>query len=172
MDDLESYVSYSVAQSTESGRDGDVYFGPYSRDEPFPADVMRRRTRKRWATSLNAPGWRRAWGIFDGEQLVGSADVAGSELFTGLHRVMLGIAILRTHRGQGLGRRLLGEVIVWCGAQPSIDWLDLGVFADNLPAQALFRSVGFQEIGRTDDCWRIDGHRVDEISMTLWVGAG
>jgi RimJ/RimL family protein N-acetyltransferase len=170
LDDLDAYVVHAVASSEESGRDGDPYFGPYSIHEPFRAEKIRERTSERWKRLLSQPGWRRAWGAFDGEGIVGSASLSGGDLRTELHRAILGMAVLRTHRGQGLGRALLEETISWCRLQPSIEWLDLGVFADNLPAQALYRKYGFEPVGQVIDRWRIDGHIVDEITMTLRVG--
>jgi ribosomal protein S18 acetylase RimI-like enzyme len=170
LEDLADFLTFCAMSSVESGRDGDPYFGPYSADEPFPVDAIRDRTKIRWKRLLNEPFWRRAWGAFDGESLVGGLTLAGGELRTELHRVILGMAVLRTHRGQGLGQGLLEEVIAWCRVQPSIEWLDLGVFGDNLPAQALYRKYGFETVGHVADRWRIDGHIVDEISMTLRVG--
>ena len=82
----------------------------------------------------------------------------------------MGMGIMPSHRGQGGGTLLLQTAIDWCRAQPEIDWFDLGVFADNPPAQALYRKFGFKEIGRRDDYFRIDGATVDNIEMTLFVG--
>ena len=169
LDDLEPYLVHLAAHGAESGRDGDVYFGPYGREHPLPVDEVRERTRERWAKPLDIPCWRRAWGGFDGDRIVSSASVAGGELPAGLHRVTLGMSVLRGHRRRGWGRRLLGVVVAWCRSQPSVAWLDLGVFADNLPARALYERAGFEVIGETRDRWRLDGHRVDEIAMTLPV---
>jgi ribosomal protein S18 acetylase RimI-like enzyme len=169
LDDLEHYLEFFVVQSGESGADGDPYYGPYGRDEPFVIDEVRERTRERWTKSLATPGWRRAWGGVDGDLLVGSANVVGDDLAAGLHRVTLGMGILHGYRRQGIGTRLLDRAIEWCRGEPSIVWLDLGVFGDNLPAQALYRKSGFEEIGETPDRWRIDGHRIVQIEMTLRV---
>jgi len=169
LEDLEPFLVFSAAEIKESGRDGDPYFGPYSRFEPFPVDEIRERTRVRWATPLAEPGWRRAWGIFDGDRMIGGGHVAGGALTAELHRVTLGIGILRSHRRRGLGRQLMDEIIAWCRAEPLIHWLDLGVFADNLPAIALYRQLGFVTLGETPDRYRMDGHHIDDIPMTLPV---
>lgn len=107
LDDIEHYLEFFVVQNSESGADGDAYYGPYGRDEPFVIDEVRERTRERWTKSLGTPGWRRAWGSFDGDRLVGSANLAGDDLAAGLHRVTLGMGILHGYRRQGIGTRLL-----------------------------------------------------------------
>ena len=72
MDDIEAYLVHSAASSSESGRDGDVYFGPYRRDEPFVVEEARERTRQRWSKSITTTGWRRAWGAFEGDRCIGT----------------------------------------------------------------------------------------------------
>ena len=59
--------------------------------------------------------------------------------------------------------------IAWARDQPSIDWIDLGVFSDNPGAQALYVRHGFPVVGRTPDRVRVDGQSLDETSMTLNV---
>ena len=101
-----------------------------------------------------------------------SGNVAAGDLPADLHRVNLGIGILRPHRRRGLGRRLMASIFDWCRKQPSVAWLDLGVFSDNEPAIALYEHLGFTTIGRVTDRWRVDGRRIDEIRMTCRVGDG
>ena len=43
LDDLEPYLVHLAAHGAESGRDGDVYFGPYGREHPLPVDEVRER---------------------------------------------------------------------------------------------------------------------------------
>lgn len=53
------------------------------------------------------------------------------------------------YRGQGIGRRMLTEVISWARQQQAID-LYLGVTIDNSPAEQLYRSAGFESIGEPE----------------------
>jgi RimJ/RimL family protein N-acetyltransferase len=46
-------------------------------------------------------------------------------------------------------------------------WIDLRVFAHNTAAHALYRSLGFVEIGTVPDRFRIEGESIDDILMTL-----
>ena len=102
--------------------------------------------------------------------MVGHIVLDGSGLHSALHRANVGMAILSQYRGQGGGRRLLHTVIDWSEQHAQLHWLDLGVFTENPGAHALYLSLGFKERGRTLDCFRIDGHRVDDIQMSRWVG--
>jgi RimJ/RimL family protein N-acetyltransferase len=56
-------------------------------------------------------------------------------------------------------------------AEP-IHWLDLKVFGHNTPARALYRSLGFVEIGTVADRFRIEGVSIDDVLMTLDVSGG
>lgn len=58
------------------------------------------------------------------------------------------------------------EAITWARAE-GLRWLDLGVFADNAPARALYRQLGFVEVGTVPDAFRIDGRSVEDVSMVL-----
>ena len=167
--DLAAYTEHFVRHMGESGRDGDSHFGPYSRDEAFDLAELLERNRVRWSTPLDAVGWRRAWGIFDDGTIVASAYVAGAGIESSLHRVTLGISVLRAYRRRGMGEELLSDVVSWCRERPEIDWLDLGVFGGNLPAQAFFRKHGFRETGRVADLFRVDGVKIDDIAMTMSV---
>ena len=168
VEDVEIYQSHCEAHRAESGRDGEIHHGPYPRDEPLPTDFVER-TRARWSKALDEPGWRRAWGVFDGERLVGTGDVTGSDLASGRHRVNLGMGLQRSHRGRGGGRALLGHIIAWCRAEPTVAWLDLGVFGGNDRAHELYRRAGFTELGCIADRFRVDGLSIDDTLMTLDV---
>jgi ribosomal protein S18 acetylase RimI-like enzyme len=54
------------------------------------------------------------------------------------------------HRGKGVGRRLGWEALERCAAAGAAS-LEVGTYADNLPAVGLYRSLGFTERART---WR------------------
>ena len=54
------------------------------------------------------------------------------------------------HRGQGLGRRLCQALIATACNDFAARRLTLNVYADNHPAHALYRSLGFRELLRDD----------------------
>jgi RimJ/RimL family protein N-acetyltransferase len=168
--DVESYLRHVREVDAGSGVDGAGHCHAYSESEPFDMEAGLDREVTRWATEIDDPAWRRAWGLFDqGELLVGHLYLAGGMLRSELHRVNMGMGIRRSHRRQGGGTLLLETGIEWALNQPIIDWIDLGVFSDNPGAQALYARHGFQVIGRTPDRFRVDGQSLDDISMTLNV---
>lgn len=167
--DIDRYLAHVVDVDADSGVDGRPHSHPYGRSEPFDMEAGRRREHTRWSTGLDEPGWRRAWGLFHGDDLVGHLYLAGGELRSALHRVEMGMGVDRSHRRRGGGSMLLSTAIEWARQQPGIDWIDLGVFADNSGAQALYAAHGFEVLGRTPDRFRVDGCSLDDVSMTLNV---
>lgn len=167
--DLDGYLRHVVEVDAGSGMNGEGHSHPYSESEPLDLDGARDREIARWATEIDRPGWRRAWGLFDHAQLVGHVYLAGGTLDSELHRADMGMGIVRSHRRRGGGTLLLQTAIAWARCQPNIDWLDLDVFSDNPAGQALYARNGFQLLGRTPDRFRVDGRSLDELSMTLDV---
>ena len=167
--DVESYLRHVVEVDADSGVDGAPHSHAYSQSEPFDIEAGRDREETRWSTDTDDVAWRRAWGLFDQGELVGHLYLAGGMLRSEVHRVHMGMGIRRSHRRQGGGALLLETGIEWARNQPSIDWIDLGVFADNPGAHALYARYGFRVVGRTPDRYRVDSQSLDEISMTLNV---
>lgn len=126
---------------------------------------------ERLSLPLDAPGWQRWFGAWvdSGTRIVAHVDLKGDALVSGLHRCELGLGIERSHRGRGLGRRLMQVAIDFARDAPTLDWLDLKVFAHNTPARALYRSLGFAEIGTVADRFRIGSASIDDVLMTLDV---
>ena len=121
---------------------------------------------QRWLKPVALPGWERAWAIREGTVIVGHLNLKGAPLASGLHRVTLGMALERAHIGQGHGRRLLEAAIIWARKE-GISWIDLGVFAANGPAIALYTKLGFVETGRKRDFYRLKGQMIEDIEMSL-----
>lgn len=167
--DVDIYLPHVREVDATSGVDGEAHSHPYNASEPFDMQAARDREVTRWSTEIDRPAWRRAWGLFDHDELVGHLYLAGGQLRSELHRVNMGMGISASHRRQGGGALLLETAIAWARSQPIIEWIDLGVFSDNPGAQALYARYGFQVLGRTPDRFRVDGHSLDDISMTLNV---
>jgi ribosomal protein S18 acetylase RimI-like enzyme len=164
--DLPALVAHIHRHSRESGTDGDPIFRPRSSGAPIDELATVERHRIGWAQPLDEPYWLRTWGArIDGE-IRGHLDLSGGRLSSEAHRAMLGMGIERGARGRGLGRALLVAAIAWA-RNAELAWLDLGVFAHNERARALYRSVGFVEVGITRDRFRVDGVTIDDVAMVL-----
>ena len=126
---------------------------------------------KPWIDRRGERGWQRCWvAIAADGNIVGDVELKGSSLTSELHRCELGIGIERPSRGGGLGRRLMETAIEFARGVETLAWVDLRVFAHNAPGRALYRSVGFVEVGTLADRFRIDGQSIGDVMMTLSVG--
>ncbi len=171
MADVDRYLHDLLEVDAESGVDGAPHSHAYSRSEPFDAAAGHDREVTRWSTDLADIGWRRAWGLLDGDLLVGSLYLAGGTLRSESHRVNMGMSVLSSHRRMGGGSLLLSSAIAWARSEPIIYWIDLGVFSDNPGAKALYARHGFRILGHTPDRFRVDGQSLDDISMTINVAS-
>jgi ribosomal protein S18 acetylase RimI-like enzyme len=167
--DLDAFTRHSELEFQQSGTGGDPVSTPYSKEQVFDFEERKTCVRKYWETSLQDLGWRRAWGVFEGEILIAEIELCGAALASESHRVSLGMSVLRGYRRQGFGQAMLETVIDWSRNRKEIAWIDLGVFKGNDPAFALYTKMGFTECGRTPDKFRVDGQKIEDIQMRLSV---
>ncbi len=85
------------------------------------------------------------------------------------HRALLGLGVHRDHRRRGLGRILVEHALAWASRETEIEWIDLNFLAVNVPAESLYRSVGFETVATLADMYRIDGESIDSVFMTWRV---
>jgi len=166
-DDVASFDAHFARHRRETGR-GDIHFMPF---EPDGDDGPRGLDLPSLDLPLTSPGWQRWFVALDeaGPGVVGHLNLKGDPLRSGLHRCLLGIGIERPYRARGLGKRLMTTAIDFARAADSIAWVDLMVFGHNAAARALYRSLGFVEIGTVVDRFRVAGTSIDDVIMTLDV---
>ncbi len=164
--DLPMLVAHIGRHSGESGKNGDVIFRPRSSDAPIDELATIERHRIGWVQALDEPYWLRTWGVVIGREIRGHLDLHGGRLTSEAHRAVLGMGIERNWRGRGHGRALLTTAIAWARTA-ELAWIDLGVFAHNRRARALYRAAGFTEVGVTRDRFRVDGMVIDDVAMVL-----
>jgi len=68
-----------------------------------------------------------------------------------------------------IGQQLVQFVIDYCKKQPDINWLDLDVMSNNIPAIRLYEKLEFQVLSRTDDMFRIEDVSYGHTAMTMNV---
>ncbi len=174
--DLTDFAGHILRHVAESGTSGSVHFSPvWDLDR---SHVMRE-TERRWRTPPHHCGWGRAWLLWthawnDPSEprpvVVGHVELRGSPIVAALHRAELSIGVEAPYRGRGGARALMSAAVAWARDLEGLCAVDLRVFAHNEVARALYRAVGFQQVGLVRDAYRMrDGTSVDDVLMTLDV---
>ncbi|MCR5502531.1 MAG: GNAT family N-acetyltransferase [Lachnospiraceae bacterium] len=106
--------------------------------------------------------------VFDGEKVIGNCSVSRKDGFIKTrHRADFAIALEEVCCGSGLGTILM-EKAAAKARELGCTQMELGVYADNERAYALYRKMGFRECGRTPNAFRLkDGTYIDEINMYM-----
>jgi RimJ/RimL family protein N-acetyltransferase len=102
----------------------------------------------------------------EGEQVVGWADAIGHWPAAMRHGASVGMGVLASHRGRGIGQGLLEACIDKAWAQ-GFKRIELQVRCDNLRAIALYERLGFVHEGRKRSALCIDGVYGDAFFMAL-----
>ncbi len=87
------------------------------------------------------------------------------------HRAELGISVLRSHWGRGIGGRLLAAAVDF-GRTHGIEMIELQVRSDNERAIGLYRKFGFERIGVYPGFFKLAGRYVDFDLMLLDLRGG
>ena len=105
---------------------------------------------------------------FRGEHLVGNASLTCvMDRKKTLHRATFGMAIRKDEWGQGLGKKILSELIA-CAKHAGYELLELEVAASNTTAINLYKKMGFLVYGeRPRSLKRKCGAYYDELLMVL-----
>lgn len=170
MSELERFFSYLERQLAENGVGKTPLFQPVSQGEPAVSDELRYKFINGFNASQDELHWRWLWLAKDqAGEIRGHIDLRHHAHKNTVHRVLLGMGVHKDCRQQGVGAKLVNAVIEFCHLNDAIDWIDLGVLADNVPAKNLYLKCGFSVIGKIDDQFRVDGKSVAEILMTKCV---
>lgn len=102
----------------------------------------------------------------ENDEIIGNINFHGSHRKRLAHVGEFGISVRKSHWGQGIGGRLLDELIAWA-PKHGIRKINLRVRADNESAIRLYKRKGFQEEGRLRCEYIIDGICIDHYAMGL-----
>jgi RimJ/RimL family protein N-acetyltransferase len=102
---------------------------------------------------------------FRGRELVGALDLHGNDRPGTEHCGRLGMSVARAYRNQGIGTRLLEELVGWAIAGGRIRRIELEVLANNPAAIALYRKAGFVQEGCKRQAICVGGQFVDVLGM-------
>lgn len=98
--------------------------------------------------------------------VVGWCDVFPAWAEAVKHSGSLGMGVLASHRGRGIGRQLMVATLAHARVS-GITRVELEVRADNVGAIKLYERLGFMHEGRKRHGMRFDGAYFDSLSMGL-----
>ena len=105
-------------------------------------------------------------------RVAGFLVVNGGALARTRHVGRIELMIGAAYRRRGVGRALLDTAVGWASRTGVVSKLSLVVLADNAPAIALYRAVGFVEEGRrTGEYREEDGTLRDDLLMARQVAS-
>ncbi|MCR9260587.1 MAG: GNAT family N-acetyltransferase [Pseudomonadaceae bacterium] len=148
---------------SESG-DNDVYFLPFDLNKPSrPRGIDPAACDK----DYSEVGWQRWFLVVSDNRVEGHLGIKSNPMEAALHRCELGMGLERQIRNKGIGSRLIVKAIEQATSIKGMAWLDLHVMALNHHARSLYAKYGFVEQATILDRFRIEGHSLDEVLMTL-----
>ncbi len=110
---------------------------------------------------------RIVFGAFDGDQLVGIVGLARETALKIRHKAFVyAMYVAESHRGRGIGRRLMERVMECAATLDGVLRMTISVTAGNAEALGLYESLGFVEFGREPDSMIVDSRFYDEIMMS------
>jgi RimJ/RimL family protein N-acetyltransferase len=125
-----------------------------------------------WAERIADPqGLGIAFAAMDEDRLVGTVALEFSSKPKTRHKAhLIGMYLLPSHRGHGLGRKLVDKALAHAAQQPGVLVVTLTVTEGNTPAVALYEAAGFRAFGvepmaiRTPSGFKAKVHMWKEIS--------
>lgn len=104
----------------------------------------------------------------DGEELVGYLSGFSRSQNRVSHIVTIGIAILQSHVGMGIGTMLFKELEAWA-REHNKHRLELTVMENNPSAYALYKKMGFEAEGTKKDSLFVNGEYINDIYMSKLI---
>lgn len=167
--DAQVCLSHVMLHLAESGGEGRPIFHPVEDFAKWNLAERAEKMAKAWAKPIDEPNWERAWLLDDQGQILGDGNLRGPSIQTALHRCTLGVGLQESARGLGHGRDLIETMLSWARSQDQLFWVDLNVFSHNAAAIKLYESFGFQTYGIMMDTFRVHGHSIDNLQMSLQI---
>jgi len=103
------------------------------------------------------------------ERVIGEVALKAHKVARCAHVALISITVAVDFRSRGAGRALMGAACNWADTHPSIEKLELFVFANNDRAISLYRAFGFAQEGRRERYIRFGPTTyVDDLVMGRW----
>ena len=102
----------------------------------------------------------------DNNHVVGWCDIRTLDVPSAKHSGILGMGLIKSHRGKGLGEKLIHTTLT-ATKEVGLTRVELTVRETNLPAIALYKKVGFEIEGIQRNAICIDGVYTNHIAMAI-----
>lgn len=102
------------------------------------------------------------------DKIVGILDFKSYKNLKMSHRGILGISLHHSVRGEGLAEKLFRKLFSEVQKIKDLSIIELVVMGDNHQAYHLYKKIGFVEVGRIPNAFRLsDGKFCDDVQMIL-----
>ena len=109
---------------------------------------------------------RAVLGAFEGSELLGVVGLQREELLKLSHKAFVwGMYVAPSARGRGVGAQVLGAALEYAASNLGVRQVNLRAVAQNAPALALYKRLGFVEYGLERASLRTNGEYHDEYEM-------
>lgn len=170
LEEFTEFFMYLSKHLSENGMANNVLFLPLSKDQLQQGDEWKEKFMTGFNKEFGEAGWRKLWVAKSHEnQIIGHIDIRSRNELNTRHRVLLGMGVDSNFRKMRIGQGLLEAVINYCEKHDEIDWLDLEVLTNNIPAISLYSKNNFKVLANFIDMFRIERKSYDYTSMTLRV---
>lgn len=103
----------------------------------------------------------------EGDRIVGLLDLQAGDREHNRHVGRFGMSVAKDKRGQGIGRRMLEDMIEKTRGWPGFCRIELEVFPHNVAAIRLYESAGFELEARKRKAVKLEGQPEDLLLMAL-----
>ncbi len=109
-------------------------------------------------------------GALDKGQLAGTVGFARNTNRKDRHKGRVwGVYVNQQHRGKGVARKLLTELLRRASSRPGLEQIMLTVGVDQTAARRLYCSLGFETFGRERHALKVGDEYVDEDYMMFYI---
>lgn len=165
--DLDQTLDHLERLLIENGRGDKPLVDPRPLWAPKAKRSFRTRLAAAWAKSTEVPGWERTWGaVHEDGRVIGHVNIRVRSEPGATHRASASLGVEEAFRAEGVGGQLLAASLRWAEGQDQLAWLDLFHFEHNVPDDALYRELGFVQVSRVFDMFRVNGVSVTDVFMT------
>lgn len=102
-------------------------------------------------------------------QIVSIANINGVERDKVKHNVSVGLSVIKEYWNLGIATHMMNHILNYCRMTKEIENITLEVRSDNQYAIKIYKKLGFKEIGKFTNYFKIDEKHYDCLIMELII---